>query len=97
MYASIRRGKTQPGAAGQIAERAAEGFAPIVSKVPGFKHYYLVDLGDDMVATVSLFADKAGAEESGRRAADWVRENLAPLMAGPLEIMVGEVLVERVA
>jgi hypothetical protein len=54
-----------------------------------------VDIGTDKAVTVSIFNDKAGAEESGRRAQAWVSENLAPLMAGPLEVMVGEVAIHK--
>jgi antibiotic biosynthesis monooxygenase len=97
MYASIRRAKGKPGATAEITQKVRDGFVPITSQVPGFVAYYLVDLGDDSVMTVSIFKDKAGAEESGRRAADWVKENLAPLMAAPLEILVGEVAVHKAA
>jgi hypothetical protein len=97
MYASIRRGKANPGATAEIARRVTEEFIPVISQVPGFVAYYAVDLGEDNLATVSIFTDKAGAEESGRRAADWVKQNLGPLMAGPLEIMVGEVVVHKAA
>ena len=95
MYLSIRRGEANPGAAPEIARQVKDGFVPIISEVPGFKAYYMVDLGENMLATVSVFEDQAGAEESNRQAADWVKQNLAPLMASPLEIMTGEVVVHK--
>lgn len=95
MYVSIRRGEVNPGVAAEIARKVEEGFVPIISQVQGFQAYYMVDLGGNMLATVSVFEDKAGAEESNRRAADWVKQNLVPLMASPLEIMTGEVVVHR--
>ena len=97
MYASIRKAKANPGAVAEISRRIQESFLPIISQVPGFKAYYAVDLGGDMLATVSIFANRAGAEESGRRAADWVQRDLAPLMASPLEIMTGEVIAHQAA
>jgi len=97
MYASLRRADTKPGASPELIRKVSEGFVPLTSKMPGFIAYYLVDLGNDKVMTVSIFKDKAGAEESGRQAAVWVKENLAPLMAGPLEILVGEVAVHKAA
>ena len=97
MYASIRRATGKAGTTAEIAQKVRDGFIPITSAVPGFKAYYLVDIGNDVVMTVSIFEHKAGAEESGRRAADWVKENLAPLMASPLEVMVGEVTVHKTA
>jgi hypothetical protein len=97
MYASIRRAHSKPGSTSEIIRKVKEGFIPIVSSVPGFVAYYLVNIGEDTMMTVSIFQDKAGAEESGNRAADWVKADLAPLMAGPLEIMVGEVAVHKTA
>jgi hypothetical protein len=97
MYASIRRSNGKPGTVPEVIRKVKEGFVPITSSVPGFVAYYLVDIGNDSVMIVTIFQDKAGAEESGKRAADWVREKLAPLMAGPLEIMVGEVAVHQAA
>lgn len=94
MYASIRRYKTSPGAAAELAQRVNQGFVPIISKAPGFVAYYVVDAGNDVVASVSLFQDKAGAEESNRMAATWVKENIASLFEGPPEITAGEVIVQ---
>jgi hypothetical protein len=51
--------------------------------------YYALNAGK--IATVSVFEDQAGAEESIRMAADWVRQNLASLLPNPPEITAGEV------
>jgi hypothetical protein len=73
MYSSIRRANGKPGTVPEVIRKVKEGFVPIASSVPGFVAYYLVDIGNDSVMTVSIFQDKAGAEESGKRAADWVK------------------------
>ena len=96
MYASIRRYKVNPGTSAEISRRANEGFVPIVSKAPGFVAYYLVEPGNDVVATVSVFQNKAGAEKSNQLAADWVKQNLAALIAAPPEITAGEVTTHKV-
>jgi hypothetical protein len=44
-----------------------------------------------MIAT-SVFQDKAGAEESNRKAADWARQNLAAVLPNPPQITSGEVV-----
>jgi hypothetical protein len=44
-----------------------------------------------MVST-SVFQDRAGIEESNKQAADWVRQNLAPLLPNPPQITAGEVV-----
>ena len=97
MYASIRRYKTSPGAAAELAQRVNQGFVPIISQAPGFVAYYVVDAGNDVVASVSVFQDQAGAEESNRMAADWVKENIASLLTGPPEITAGAVTVHKTA
>jgi hypothetical protein len=42
-----------------------------------------------MVST-SVFQDRAGVEESNRQAADWVRQNMAPLLPNPPQITAGK-------
>ena len=97
MYASIRRYKTSPGAAAELAQRVNQGFVPIISKAPGFVAYYVVDAGNDVVASVSVFQDQAGAEESNRMAAGWVKQSIARLLMGPPEITAGAVTVHKTA
>ena len=96
MYATIRKYETNAGAAAEIARRVDEGFLPIISKATGFFAYFALDTGNDTVASISVFQDKAGADESNRMAADWVNENIASLFASPAEITDGEVLVHKI-
>jgi hypothetical protein len=96
MYASIRRYKVKPGSGAEITQRVNTGFVSIISKATGFVAYYLVDAGNDVLATVSVFQNQAGAEESNRLAADWVKQNIASLVVGSPEITAGEVTVDKV-
>ncbi|MEV4947481.1 hypothetical protein [Streptomyces sp. NPDC053755] len=91
MYAAVRRyeGVTDPAEAGR---RVKEGFVPLMRQVPGFVAYYWVDAGDGVMVSTSVFEDRAGAEESIARAADFVRDNLASLLPHPPQVMAGEVL-----
>ncbi|MEU5211243.1 hypothetical protein [Streptomyces sp. NPDC020742] len=93
MYAVVRRyeGVTDPAEAGR---RVNEGFVPLVRGVPGFVAYYWIDAGDGVMVATGIFRDLAGAEESTRRAADFVRDRLAPLLPRPPQVTVGEVLAE---
>jgi hypothetical protein len=59
--------------------------------VSGFKGYYIVST-DDGCVTVSLYDDKAGADESTRIARDWVQEHASELTASTPEVSSGEVL-----
>ena len=94
MYATVRRyeGVTNPGEAGR---RVAEGFVPLVSKIPGFVAYYWVDAGGGVMVSTSVFQDKASAEESNKKAADWVRQNTAPMLPNPPQITAGEVVAHQ--
>lgn len=94
MYATVRRyeGVTDPGEAGR---RVNEGFVPLISEIPGFVAYYWVDAGNGVMVSTSVFKDQAGAEESNRRAAAWVKENLAPLLPNPPQITAGNVVAHK--
>ncbi|MEA2494970.1 MAG: hypothetical protein QOJ29_2881 [Thermoleophilaceae bacterium] len=48
----------------------------LISGVPGFVNYVAVRSGDGGV-TVTVCEDKEGTDESSRRAADWVKENVS--------------------
>jgi len=91
MYATVRRyeGVSDPSEAGR---RVNEGFVPLTSKVPGFIAYYWVDAGGGVMISTSVFQDQSSAEESNKRAADYVRENLAALLPKPPQITAGEVV-----
>ncbi len=78
----------------QLKSRVEQGFIPVVSGVPGFVAYYVVSAGDGEVVSINVFEDHVGAEESTRRAADWVMENLATLLPDTPEVTAGEVIVQ---
>jgi hypothetical protein len=87
----------EPGSVDELMRRVNEGFVPIISKGPGFLAYYAVNGGGGVVASISVFETQAGAEESNRLAADWVKQNLAALLPTPPEITAGEAVVHKAA
>jgi len=91
MYATVRRyeGVTNPS---EAARRVNEGFVPLISQIPGFVAYYWVDAGGGVMISTSVFQDQASAEESNRRAADYVRQNLVSVLPNPPQITAGEVV-----
>ena len=91
MFIAVRRYKVKPGSTDEIMRSVSEGFAPLISQASGFMAYYAVDAGNDIVFSVSIFQDQAGADESTQLAADWVKQHLAALVEGPPEITAGEV------
>jgi hypothetical protein len=97
MYAAIRQSKAKSGMAEEVARRIKEGAIPIISDVDGFMAYYVVYAPDDTVTAISIFNNHAGAEESNRRAIDWIEQNLAPLLTGPATAVAGPVIVHTLA
>ena len=65
---------------------------PLIKQIPGFAAYYWVDAGDGVMASTSVFEDRAGAEASTESAANWVRENIASLLPNPPLATAGEVV-----
>jgi hypothetical protein len=64
----------------------------LITGIDGFHAYYLVRT-DDGGFTVSVFKDAAGAEESSKRAAEWIRENAAEASADAPQISSGEAVI----
>jgi hypothetical protein len=97
MYAAIRRYQVDPGSVDEVTRGINEDFLPIIKEVSGFQAYYVVDAGDGRLATVSVFEDQAGAEESTRKAGDYIRQNMASLLPDPPEVLQGEVVAQEAA
>ncbi len=91
MYAAVRRytGVTDPAEAGR---RVNEGFVPLIRRIPGLLAYYWVDAGNGTMISTSVFESEVGAEESIKKAAVFVRDNLASLLPNPPEVMSGQVV-----
>jgi hypothetical protein len=91
MYVAVRRvaGVTD---SQKVAQVAKEGFVPIISEMPGFVAYYLVDGGDGVMVSTSVFEHKDAEEQSTFRAGEFVAQHLAPLMPNPPQITAGELV-----
>jgi hypothetical protein len=92
MYATVRRieGVTDPSEVGRQVE---EGFIPIISEMPGFVAYYLVDAGEGVMVSTSVFEHQEAEEESTWRAGEFVAQHLAALIPNPPQITAGDVVV----
>ena len=94
MYVSVRRfeGVTDTRKVGQLVD---EGFVPIISEIPGFVAYYLVDAGDGVMVSTSVFEHQEAEEESTWRAGEFVAQHLAALIPNPPQITAGEVVAHK--
>ena len=91
MWTAVRRyeGITDPGEAGRLVQ---ERFVPLIQGVPGFIAYYWLDAGNGVMASVSVFENRDGADESVRMAREWVRQNAATLIPNPPQVTEGHVV-----
>ena len=90
MYAVVRRYRFDAKNSEEINRRVKDAFVHLLRKAPGFEAYYWLDTGEGEGVSLSIFRDKAGAEESTRIAANFVEEHLASFLGRP-EIIQGEV------
>ncbi len=95
MYASIRRYRIDPKNTAELTGRVQTGFIPLVSRAAGFVSYHVIDAGDGVLASISIFEDRKGAEESNRIAADWVKRDLTDFIRDAPQITAGEVVVHE--
>ena len=63
----------------------------LLKKAKGFIRYYWLDTGNGEGASLSVFKDKAGADESIRLAADYVKEHLSKYLTQKPEVIEGPV------
>jgi heme-degrading monooxygenase HmoA len=95
MYAAIRRYHTDPDSIDEVARRVNEEFVDMISDMPGFVAYFVLNAGQGEIGSVSVFEDQESAEESNSRAEEWVRQNLSDLLPTPPDFAAGEVVAYR--
>jgi heme-degrading monooxygenase HmoA len=87
MYIAIRRMKVKSGLLGDAIQRIENRFVPLIRTMPGYVEYFVMQAGEEEGVTISVFERQEQAEESSRRAAEWVSQNLAAVVSGPSEIV----------
>jgi hypothetical protein len=92
MYAAIRRYHTDPDSVDEVARLVNEEFVDIVSGMPGFVAYFVLNAGQGEIGSVSVFEDQQSAEESNSRAEEWVKQSLSELLPTPADFAGGEVI-----
>jgi hypothetical protein len=101
MYAIIRRytpkGTLDRKALDDFKHRIEDRFLPVAQEIRGFHSYYVVNVGNKEVLSISVFEDKTGASESTRRAAEFVKKDPIKDQMGSPEILEGELLVSKEA
>jgi len=93
MYAVIRKFNKMRSIE-EAGRRAETGLVPLLRQSPGFRGYYVVKGGDEMIVSITFFETEQAVQEAHRRAMDWVRDNLGDLIEGQPEVVAGEVVID---
>ena len=94
MQATIRRYEGVDAArTNEVVERVNETLVPQLRELPGFSGYYVIDAGNGVISSISLFETAEQAEESTKLVAEWITdENLDTAIPNAPKITSGEVV-----
>jgi hypothetical protein len=96
MYAAIRRYEgADPASTDAIMRMSTGSVVPMLRDLPGFVAHYVVNAGDGVWASVSIFEDQATAEESTRRILEGIRTEFTGLLPNAPQLTTGEVVVHQ--
>ena len=65
----------------------------LIKGVEGFVAYYLIKTANGG-ASISVFENEAGTEESTKRAAAYIKQNLAGVASGAPEVIEGRAVID---
>jgi quinol monooxygenase YgiN len=95
MFAAIRYYQADPPSVDEAIRRVQEDFVPLIRDMRGFVSYFILvpSEREQDIVSVSVFEDQQSAEESNRKAAEWVVQNLSELLWPTPEFASGQVVV----
>ena len=79
---------------GEVARVTTAELLPVLRKVPGFRSFVGVDIGEGSIISIGVFDSKEAAELANERARAVVGKSLAPLLPNAPEVMVGEIFAD---
>jgi hypothetical protein len=94
MQATIRRYEGVDAArTNEVVERVNETLVPQLRELAGFSGYYLLDAGNGIMSSISLFETSEQAQESANLVAKWITdENFNTAIPNPPKITSGKVV-----
>jgi hypothetical protein len=95
MFATIRRdyGVDQNRTV-ELTNKVTQTLLPKLEKLPGFAGYYLIEAGNGVFSSLTLFETPEQGTESTKLVATWIRdENLNTMIPNEPKITSGQVVV----
>jgi hypothetical protein len=80
----------------EIVRRVASDGIKIIKAIPGFVSYGIMDADQVHFVTYSVYQNKTAAEESTKKAAAWIKENIASMVPSPPSVIQGEVRLREI-
>jgi hypothetical protein len=81
----------------ELTRKVDETLIPKLKELPGFNGYYLIEAGNGVMTSISLFDTSDQADNSSRIASNWVRdEKLETALPNAPKITFGEVVTRDV-
>ena len=98
MHATLRRYEgVESSRTVELTRKVDENLIPKLKELPGFSGYYLIEAGNGVMTSISLFDTAEQADKSSRIASNWVRdEKLETALPNAPKITFGEVVVRDV-
>ena len=97
MFVTIRRYSPKNGSLNKaslelLRRQLHEDFLPVASRIPGFSGYYVLNVGDRELITLSFCQTREASVESSRCSAEYTLRNPLVFELGRPEVTEGEVL-----
>jgi hypothetical protein len=94
MHATVRRYEgVDANRTDELSRKVNESLLPRLNALPGFGGYYLIEVGNGVMTSVSLFETSAQADESAHLVLDWIQEEqLEEALPNPPKLTSGEVV-----
>ena len=98
MHAILRRYEgVEPSRTVELTRKVDNELIPKLKELTGFSGYYLIEAGNGVMTSISLFDTAEQADKSSRIASNWVRdEKLETALPNAPKITFGEVVVRDV-
>ena len=98
MHATLRRYEgVESSRTVELTKKVDENLIPKLKELPGFSGYYLIEAGNGVMTSISLFDTAEQADKSSRIASNWVRdEKLETALPNAPKITFGEVVARDV-
>jgi len=98
MHATLRRYEgVESSRTVELTRKVDENLIPKLKELPGFSGYYLIEAGNGVMTSISLFDTAEQADKSSRIASNWVRdEKLETALPNAPKNTLGEVVAREV-